>query len=83
MDSLASDDLPSVDAGWGFTQQSAFGGADNASCPASIVVMTGVDFSFENLCSFFQRMRPFVLGIAWLIAAYIATGSRNTSGGDD
>jgi hypothetical protein len=42
-----------------------------------------IDYSYSNFCDFLTRLRMPVIGLAWLIAAFIMIGWRTSSGGDD
>lgn len=77
-----SDALEESSFDWGFTEQSAFGGAADASCPSSVVIMSGVEFKYDGICQFLRGIRPFILAVAYIVAAMIALGLRTNSGGD-
>ena len=66
-------DLPTdtVDAG-SFTERAPF--ADSGQCPADIVITSTLKVSFLPLCNASSMIRPVLLTIAWLVAAYIMRG---------
>jgi len=61
------------DSGWG---------ADNATCPASKVLHVQgreVSIPYDLFCTYMKGIRPIVLAMAWLTAAFILIGVRETS----
>jgi hypothetical protein len=63
------------DGGWG---------ADNASCPTGTFSVRGFSFAvpWGPVCSFASMVRPLVIALAWLAAAFIVVGARQGGGGE-
>lgn len=81
LDEPASEELPasekqisiSPDGGWG---------ADNASCPAPKQITVqgrAIPIPFDLFCTWANGMRPIVIAMAWLSAAFILLGARSES----
>lgn len=81
LDEPNSEELPasekpisiSPDGGWG---------ADNASCPAPKQIMVqgrAIPIPFDLFCTWASGMRPIIIAMAWLSAAFILLGARNES----
>nr|WP_236636991.1 virulence factor TspB C-terminal domain-related protein [Acidovorax sp. BoFeN1] len=63
----------SPDGGWG---------ADNAACPApKLITVQGraIPIPFDLFCTWASGMRPIIIAMAWLSAAFILLGARNES----
>ncbi len=55
-------------------------GADNASCPAARhLSVANVDLPFTTICNFMTGIRPFVIAMAWISAAFILIGAKGGS----
>jgi hypothetical protein len=63
------------DGGWG---------ADNASCPSGSFSVRGFSFAvpWSPVCSFAGMIRPLVIALGWLAAAFIVVGARQGGGGE-
>ena len=60
----------SPDSGW-------FSGS--GSCPASITLKAGgAEFSYKPYCDFLTGMRPVIIAAAWLAAAFILIGAKES-----
>jgi hypothetical protein len=81
LDEPNSEELPasektisiSPDGGWG---------ADNASCPAPKQITVqgrAIPIPFDLFCTWARGMRPIIIAMAWLSAAFILLGARNES----
>lgn len=81
LDEPNSEELPasekpisiSPDSGWG---------ADNASCPAPKQITVqgrAIPIPFDLFCTWATGMRPIIIAMAWLSAAFILLGARNES----
>lgn len=81
LDEPASEELPasekqisiSPDGGWG---------ADNASCPAPKQITVqgrSIPIPFDLFCTWASGMRPIIIAMAWLSAAFILLGARSES----
>lgn len=81
LDEPNSEELPasekpisiSPDGGWG---------ADNASCPAPKQITVqgrAIPIPFDLFCTWASGMRPIIIAMAWLSAAFILLGARNES----
>lgn len=55
----------SPDSGWG---------PDSGSCPSSVSIRPGLDFSYQPYCDFASGVRPLILGFAWLAAGLMVVG---------
>lgn len=81
LDEPANEELPasekqisiSPDGGWG---------ADNASCPAPKQITVqgrAIPIPFDLFCTWANGMRPIIIAMAWLSAAFILLGARTES----
>lgn len=81
LDEPAGQELPasekqisiSPDGGWG---------ADNASCPAPKQITVqgrSIPIPFDLFCTWASGMRPIIIAMAWLSAAFILLGARSES----
>lgn len=81
LDEPESEELPesekdisiSPDGGWG---------ADNMACPApKLITVQGhaIPIPFDLFCTWASGMRPIIIAMAWLSAAFILLGARNES----
>lgn len=81
LDEPNSEELPasekpisiSPDGGWG---------ADNASCPAPKQITVqgrAIPIPFDLFCTWASGMRPIIIAMAWLSAAFILLGARSES----
>lgn len=71
------DDLPHKEVPITFTPAGGFGPSD-AACPASrqiSVLGQTVEWSYEPICSFLHGVRPIVIGLGFLIGAYLFMGA--------
>lgn len=78
-DSGEKPELKTQAAEFEFTPESGFGGA--AACPAPIVVNASgmnLSFSWQPFCDSLGLAKPIILAFAWLSAAFIMLGSRQT-----
>jgi len=63
----------SLDAGWG---------ASDAVCPQPKMLQVqgrSIPIPFDLFCTYMQGMRPIVIAMAWLSAAFILIGARENS----
>jgi hypothetical protein len=62
-----------------------FGSQCPADVPMTFMIMgktTTLNFQYTSICDFLGKIRPFVIGSAWIAGAFIITGS-SRKGGDD
>jgi hypothetical protein len=62
-----------------------FGSQCPADVPMTFTIMgktTTLNFQYTAICDFLGKIRPFVIGSAWIAGAFIVTGS-SRKGGDD
>lgn len=73
-----ADDLETLDKSVTITPDSGWGGG--GSCPAPRhLTGANIDIPFTQYCDFMTGIRPVVLAIAWLSAAFILIGARQSS----
>lgn len=78
LDNVQSDDLQTKNISSLITPDSGWG-SSNASCPAARKLsIPGAEFSFQMICDFSSGIRPIILALAWLSAAFILLGMRGS-----
>lgn len=74
LDTPDSPDLETVNKEVGITPLSGWG-AENSACPAPRhLVGMNADYSFQPVCDFMSGLRPVIVAVAWLAAAFILLG---------
>lgn len=79
LDNPPEEDLPTSEKPISITPDSGWG-ADNASCPAPrhlTVQGRHIPIPYDLFCTWAQGLRPVILAMAWLSAAFILLGARN------
>lgn len=80
-DDPKDDDLPKSERDISITPDSGWG-AETASCPApkSITVQgRAIAIPYDLFCTYASGMRPIIIAMAWLSAAFILLGARSES----
>lgn len=78
-DDVPDSNLGTKDIQAGITPYSGFG-PDNGSCPADVPIRNGAVFSFVTYCDLAYRIRPILLGAAWVVAVLLATSGIRAGG---
>lgn len=74
LDTPDAPDLQKIDKSASITPDSGWGGG-SGSCPAPRKLShSNVEFSFQPVCNFMSGVRPVVIAVAWLAAAFILLG---------
>ncbi len=82
LDEVPDTDLPTSEKPISITPDSGWG-ADNAACPAPrhlTVQGRDIPIPFDLFCRYMEGMRPIILAMAWLSAAFILLGARESNG---
>lgn len=75
-------DLPNSEKPISITPDGGWG-ADNAACPAPrMLTVQGrqIPIPFDLFCTYMSGIRPIVIAMAWLSAAFILLGARESNG---
>lgn len=76
LDTPESPELEKLEKPISITPLSGWGG-ENASCPSPRHLNgANIDYSFQPICNFMTSLRPVVIAVAWLAAAFILLGVR-------
>ncbi|WP_212645391.1 virulence factor TspB C-terminal domain-related protein [Delftia sp. PE138] len=81
LDEPPSIDLQNIDKPISITPDSGWG-SDDAICPAPRVLNVQgqqIAIPFDLFCTYMQGMRPIIIAMAWLSAAFILIGARESS----
>lgn len=81
LDEPADQDLQSLEKPISITPDSGWG-AENAACPApKMLNVQGrqIAIPYDLFCTYMQGMRPIIIAMAWLSAAFILIGARESS----
>jgi Cell division protein len=81
LDTPPDTDLPTSEKSISVTPDSGWG-ADNATCPQPRVLHVQgqeIPIPFDLFCMYMQGLRPIILAMAWLSAAFILVGARESS----
>lgn len=81
LDTPPDTDLPTSEKSISVTPDSGWG-ADNATCPQPRVLhVQGQEIliPYDLFCMYMQGLRPIILAMAWLSAAFILVGARESS----
>lgn len=79
LDDVDAEDLAKKDIGLELGRWGTWGGS--GTCPADVTIRSGVVWSYAPLCKYLGYLRPVLIAVAWLTAAFIVVGAR--SGGSD
>lgn len=74
-------DLPNSEKPISITPDSGWG-ADNAACPAPRMLNVQgrqIPIPFDLFCTYMNGMRPIIIAMAWLSAAFILLGARESN----
>lgn len=52
------------------------GVSSNSSCPADVVVRSGIKVSYEYICMYATALKPIIIALAWLSAGFMVFGMR-------
>lgn len=78
LDTPDDQDIPASEKPISITPDSGWG-PDGGTCPAPKVIMTqgrSIPIPFDLFCTYMQGMRPIIIAMAWLSAAFILIGAR-------
>lgn len=78
LDTPNGQDIPESEKSISITPDSGWG-PDGGTCPAPRVIMTqgrSIPIPFDLFCTYMQGMRPIIIAMAWLSAAFILIGAR-------
>lgn len=81
LDEPADRDLQSIEKPISITPDSGWG-AENAACPAPKMLQVQgrqIAIPYDLFCTYMQGMRPIIIAMAWLSAAFILIGARESS----
>lgn len=81
LDEPAAEELPESEKDISITPDGGWG-ADNSACPApKLITVQGraIPIPFDLFCTWASGMRPIIISMAWLSAAFILLGARNES----
>lgn len=73
-------DLKKEDREVSITPQSGWSiGGGSCPAPRNLSSVSGAAFSFQPICDFMTGIRPVLIGVSWITAAYILMGARKDS----